>query len=155
MLVDAFVVYKCVSSLLRVSVLPLLELDFKRVYFIQTDTRRTRLECFDTTSGRRRCCFQVPRCFSRRRPVKSWCKRKERKKILHECTAIKSPNVQRSCVNRRERRFKRLYLHGRPVCRRGSMEHSVSSVGKPKKNKEHTGIFYNQTGGVSRRRYCS
>lgn len=37
MLIDALVfgVYKCVSSLLDVSVLPLLELDIKRVYFIQ------------------------------------------------------------------------------------------------------------------------
>lgn len=37
MLIDALVfgVYKCVSSLLNVSVLPLLELDFNRVYFIQ------------------------------------------------------------------------------------------------------------------------
>lgn len=42
MLVDALVfgVYKCVSSLLNVSVLPLLELDFKRVYFIQTGADR-------------------------------------------------------------------------------------------------------------------
>lgn len=42
MLVDALVfgVYKCVSSLLNVSVLPLLELDFKRVYFIQTEADR-------------------------------------------------------------------------------------------------------------------
>lgn len=38
MLVDALVfgVYKCVSSLLNVSVLLLVELDFERVYFIQT-----------------------------------------------------------------------------------------------------------------------
>lgn len=37
MLIDALVfgVYKCVSSLLNVSVVPLLELDFKRLYFIQ------------------------------------------------------------------------------------------------------------------------
>lgn len=37
MLIDALVfgVYKCVSSFLNVSVVPLLELDFKRVYFIQ------------------------------------------------------------------------------------------------------------------------
>ena len=42
MLVDAlvFAVYKCVSSLLNVSVLLLLELDFKRVYFIQTEADR-------------------------------------------------------------------------------------------------------------------
>lgn len=42
MLIDALVfgVYKCVSSLLNVSVLPLLELDFKRVYFIQTGADR-------------------------------------------------------------------------------------------------------------------
>lgn len=42
MLVDALVVgvYKCVSSLLNVSVLLLLELDFKRVYFIQTGADR-------------------------------------------------------------------------------------------------------------------
>lgn len=42
MLVDALVfgVYKCVSSLLNVSVLLLLELDFKRVYFIQTGAYR-------------------------------------------------------------------------------------------------------------------
>lgn len=42
MLIDALVfgVYKCVSSLLNVSVLPLLELDFKRVYFIQMGADR-------------------------------------------------------------------------------------------------------------------
>lgn len=42
MLVDALVVgvYKCVSSLLNVSVLLLLELDFKRVYFIQMGADR-------------------------------------------------------------------------------------------------------------------
>ncbi len=42
MLIDALVfgVYKCVSSLLNVSVLLLLELDFKRVYFIQTGADR-------------------------------------------------------------------------------------------------------------------
>lgn len=42
MLIDALVfgVYKCVSSLLNVSVLLLLELDFKRVYFIQMGADR-------------------------------------------------------------------------------------------------------------------
>lgn len=40
--IDALVfgVYKCVSNLLNVSVLPLVELDFKRFYFIQTGTDR-------------------------------------------------------------------------------------------------------------------
>lgn len=57
MLVDALVfgVYKCVSSLLNVSVLLLLELDFKRVYFIQTGR-------IDTTSGKCCCYVQVPFC---------------------------------------------------------------------------------------------
>lgn len=62
MLVDALVfgVYKRVSILLHVSVLPLLELDFKRVYFIQMGRLGTRDECFETTSGRCCCYFQVP-----------------------------------------------------------------------------------------------
>lgn len=53
MLVDALVfgVYKCVSSLLNVSVLLLLELDFKRVYFIQTGRIDICDECLRIPQG--------------------------------------------------------------------------------------------------------
>lgn len=55
-------VYKCLCSLLNVLVLRLLEIGFKRVYFIQTGGfGSTRDECFQTSPGKC-CCVQVRFC---------------------------------------------------------------------------------------------
>lgn len=96
MLVDALVfgVYKCVTSLLNVSVLPLLELDFKRVYFIQTGRLDTRDECFETTSGRCCCYFQVPFLAVKWRVAQS-----KTKSLWMLCHLNQRLNVGRSCIN--------------------------------------------------------
>lgn len=62
-------VYKCLCSLLNVLVSLLLEIDFKRVYFIHAGAfGPTRDECFQTSPGKH-CCVQVPFVFAAERWV--------------------------------------------------------------------------------------